>query len=176
MRYSNYNLLETLLNEKCYEKNMTSFTKSFRYNDYKFYSYNLCLGEYDIDSETFILLGSSRSFNSFYSKTTSIHFERIVRGLQRHNLNFYILDRTTDNILNINGVKQINLKYDEKKYFNIVEVDENNKNIICPISLLEITDKIFKTSCNHQFSHLILEWFKSKKSCPLCRTKLKLFL
>lgn len=48
--------------------------------------------------------------------------------------------------------------------------------MICSIcrEVVVLHDKIVKTTCNHQFcKECIQNWMKIKKTCPICRTKLK---
>jgi hypothetical protein len=168
MRYCNIDVVKNVFLHKKYDGRFLSFNKNFRYIDKTFYSYNLELCRFDVNRNMWILTGACAKYNNFVSQTTSEHFLKVLRGIidYTNDIDYCVLDKD-GKLIERNGVKVLN---DKSHLIKIIDITTDNKDIVCPISMEIITDKIYKTPCNHQFSYQLWNWIEKNNNCPLCRT------
>tara|TARA_R110002073_G_scaffold53343_3_gene137746 strand:+ start:17624 stop:18121 length:498 start_codon:yes stop_codon:yes gene_type:complete len=142
------------------------FNRTTKYKENKFYSYKLMIGEIinkNQDNEYYLLYGKTAIYNNFISFTTSKHFNMLRRELISQNKKYMVVDRHLKVI-----EKNFKKDYDIKR----IEIKENDKELICPITLEPIKDFYYLTSCNHKFSDSLHKWTEKCSNCPLCRSVL----
>ena len=110
--------------------------------------------KYLVDNKPLLLIKPyTKKYGIYVSQKTSQIIMKLVRFCENNNI-YFIIDKINNDCIT-------------KNYEKIEEETE------CSICLTTNNNDIIKTPCGHCFNRkCLLEWFKNKIECPLCRTKL----